>query len=61
VKFSIRISGEVPPVSDDRLQTALENITEAVYKEFPELVRDKSNMNSPIVVVIDRGERLESS
>jgi hypothetical protein len=57
MKISIRISGEVPAVSDERLQLALENITEAVYKEFPELQRDKSNMNSPIVVTIDRTER----
>ena len=40
MKITIRISGEVPPVSDEQLQIALEHITMAVYKEFPELIRD---------------------
>ena len=54
MNIQIRINGNVPMVDDERLQKAIESILAAAYKEFPELTADKSNMNSPFTVTINR-------
>jgi len=57
MNIQIRINGNVPTVDDERIQRAIESILAAAYKEFPELTADKSNMNSPFTVTINRGAR----
>ena len=57
MNIQIRINVTVPTVSDERIQVAIDKIIKAVEKEFPELVGDKSNMNSPITVVINWTDR----